>query len=352
MDHKHLPWVDKYRPKKLKDVVEQKEIVELLKNTIKMSKEGHESGGNLPHLLLCGPPGTGKTSTILACAYELFGPKVFDERILELNASDERGINIVRDKITRFAKSAIGTADPEYPCPPFKLIILDEADAMTNEAQSALRKIMEEYSKITRFCFVCNYTNQIIDPIISRCMKFRFKPIKDDNLINRLKLIASKENMELKDEVYNALRTIVKGDARRAIMILQNLQYYYKIDKNITKDHVYQISGYVPYNEAKKYLKNCIKKDTKISDIYEIAHELKCKAYPLTSIMEQINNFILKNDKIDDRNKSLIAIELSMTEKRLLDGADEFLQLFNILTYINRISFNSDVTILPKSNII
>jgi replication factor C subunit 2/4 len=345
-----LPWVDKYRPKKLKDVVEQKEIVDVLMNTIKMSKSGDDSGGNLPHLLLCGPPGTGKTSTILASAYELFGPKIFDERVLELNASDERGINIVRDKITRFAKSAIGTADPDYPCPPFKLIILDEADAMTNEAQSALRKIMEEYSKITRFCFICNYTNQIIDPIISRCMKFRFKPIKDDNLINRLKLISFKENMILNDDVYDAIRIIVKGDARRAIMILQNLQYFYKIDINITKDHVYQISGYVPYDEAKKYFKKCIKKETKISDIYEIAHELKCKAYPLSSIMEQVNNFIIRNDSINDKYKSLIAIELSMTEKRLLDGADEFLQLFNLLSFIKMIINGSVLDI--KSNII
>ena len=133
---------------------------------------------------------THNTSTILSIGMELFGPKKFNERVIELNASDERGINIVRNKIVTLAKMAIGANDPNYLCPPYKIIVLDEADAMTNEAQSALRKTMEDNSDITRFCFICNYINQIIDPITSRCVKFRFKPINETNMSIKLKEIS------------------------------------------------------------------------------------------------------------------------------------------------------------------
>ena len=144
-----IPWVEKYRPYKLDDIMHQEEIKCMLKNSVKT--------GNLQHLLLYGPPGTGKTSIILAVARELYGPKLYREKTIELNASDERGINIVRNKIRRLAKAANDSADPDYPSPPYKIIILDEADAMTTEAQSALRKTMEDHSNITRFCFICNY---------------------------------------------------------------------------------------------------------------------------------------------------------------------------------------------------
>lgn len=179
-------------------------------------------------MLFYGPPGTGKTSTILALARELFGPDDFRHRVLELNASDERGIAIVREKIKNFArqtpKATAGAASDGkvYPCPPYKIIILDEADSMTQDAQGALRRIMETYARITRFCLVCNYVTRIIEPLTSRCSKFRFKPLDTSSTSLRLKQIAEAEQIQLGDDVVNALVKTSGGDLRRAITYLQS----------------------------------------------------------------------------------------------------------------------------------
>jgi len=162
------PWVEKWRPEKVEDVSHQDEVVRTLQVSI--------AAGNLPHLLFHGSPGTGKTTTILAVARALYGPELYKSRILELNASDERGISIIREKVKSFAQGTVGNQrTPGYPCPKFKLIILDEADTMTSDAQSALRRVMEAYSKVTRFCLICNYVTRVIEPLASRCAKFRFR---------------------------------------------------------------------------------------------------------------------------------------------------------------------------------
>jgi replication factor C subunit 2/4 len=145
-------------------------------------------------MLFYGPPGTGKTSTVLALAKELYGPELIKSRVLELNASDERGISIVREKVKDFARMQLSNPSAayraQYPCPPYKIIILDEADSMTQDAQSALRRTMETYSKITRFCLICNYVTRIIDPLASRCSKFRFKSLDQGNAKRRVEEIA------------------------------------------------------------------------------------------------------------------------------------------------------------------
>lgn len=182
-------------------------------------------------MLFYGPPGTGKTSTVLALAKQLFGPELIKTRVLELNASDERGISIVREKVKNFARMQLsnppaGPAGVEYrkkySCPPYKIIILDEADSMTQDAQSALRRTMETYSKITRFCLICNYVTRIIDPLASRCSKFRFKALDEGNAGKRIEDIARLEGVMLEKGTTEMLLRCCEGDLRKAITFLQS----------------------------------------------------------------------------------------------------------------------------------
>jgi replication factor C subunit 2/4 len=195
-----------------------------VQNTVHEEASAHPF--QLPHMLFYGPPGTGKTSTILALAKQLYGPEMMRSRVLELNASDERGISIVRKKVKDFARMQL-TNPPagyqsKYPCPPFKIIILDEADSMTQDAQSALRRTMETYSKITRFCLICNYVTRIIDPLASRCSKFRFKSLDEGNAKKRLEHIAQAEGVTVEDGTVDALIRCSEGDLRKAITYLQS----------------------------------------------------------------------------------------------------------------------------------
>lgn len=326
---KQPPWVDKYRPKNLDEVIGQKEVISIIR------KSGET--GDLPHLILYGPPGTGKTSTILAGAMELFGPNILNERVIELNASDERGIKVVRNKITDFARLALGNSDPDYPSPPFKIVILDEADAMTSEAQAALRKIMEEYSYTTRFCFICNYINQIIDPIISRCMKFRFKPVEDIFMKDKLLTISKNENINLDEKIIKIIINHSKGDARKAIMILQNLKYMSTYKKNkdenltVTSQDINNMIGTIPIKKVEKlwnYIKN-----HQLSDNLRILDKFHRNGYPINSFIKVLISIINKDISIDEQKKNLIYIHLANTEKKLLDGGNEYLQLMNIISY-------------------
>lgn len=325
------PWIEKYRPIKLKEIVYQDNVIKLLKDTIKT--------GNLPHLLLYGPPGTGKTSCINALALELYGPKKYKQRILELNASDERGINIVRNKIVNFARSTLCAPDPKYPSPPYKIIILDEADAMTTEAQSALRKVMETYSNITRFCFICNYITQIIEPIISRCAKFRFKTLKKEIINKKLEEIAEKEKIKINKECFMEISEICEGDLRKAIMYLQNLKYLYNYKKNITKKDICELTGNIDEN-IKKEIKEIIKKikEKTIKEIKELTKEIINEAYPINILIKEINKIIIYDEEIDNEIKSEICIYISKSEKKLIDGSDEYLQLLSILMYYKKLN--------------
>ena len=335
--NKDIPWIEKYRPRKLDEIVYQEESISILFNTLRT--------GELPHLLIYGSPGTGKTSSILALCNELFGPRRVGERVIELNASDERGINVVRHKIINFAKVAIGSKDENYLCPPYKIIILDEADAMTKEAQAALRKVMEETSNITRFCFICNYINQIIEPINSRCVKIRFKPIDQTCIINRLKLISKNEKLNICTEAIESIAKISNGDFRKSILMLQNIKYIKEdslitkdIEKNkITKEDIFKMCKYITQEELLCYINILKDKEDKrpvINRMLYITNDIINKGYVFISLINEIINYVVETKLIHDRDKSKILFELSNIEKSINDGADEFINLLKIFDNI------------------
>merc|ERR1719436_800918 len=182
-----LPWVEKYRPDRIDDVAQQEEVVAALRKSLKT--------GELPNLMFYGPPGTGKTTVALALMKQFFGAK-WKERVKELNASDERGIGAVREKVKTFAQLSVGgVADGSRA--KFRVVILDEADSMTHDAQAALRRIMEEFVQATRFIIICNYVSKIIEPLHSRCSKFRFQPVGGDFQKQRLLQICRQEDVKL-----------------------------------------------------------------------------------------------------------------------------------------------------------
>ncbi|KAJ3413724.1 hypothetical protein HDV05_007627 [Chytridiales sp. JEL 0842] len=202
----NLPWVEKYRPVQLDELISHKDIISTITRFIDENQ--------LPHLLLYGPPGTGKTSTILACARRLYGAR-YKSMILELNASDDRGIDVVREQIKNFASTKKIFSSG------FKLIILDEADAMTQVAQNALRRIVEKYTKNVRFCIICNYVSKIIPALQSRCTRFRFAPLKEDQIRIRLDHVVNAENVKITDSGRQALLKLSNGDMRRMLNICQ-----------------------------------------------------------------------------------------------------------------------------------
>ena len=215
----NLPWVEKYRPNTMDDVQGHQDILATINRFIEHNR--------LPHLLLYGPPGTGKTSTILALARKIYGPKNIRQMVLELNASDDRGIDVVREQIKTFAstKQIFSAATAATPSSgglgAFKLIILDEADAMTSAAQMALRRIMEKYTANTRFCVIANYTHKLSPALLSRCTRFRFSPLKEDDIRALVDHVISAESVNITPEAVDSLVKLSKGDMRRALNVLQ-----------------------------------------------------------------------------------------------------------------------------------
>ena len=188
------PWIEQYRPKTFDEVQHQKQAVAAFKQCI--------ATGQLPHLLLFGPQGTGKTTCIQALGHALFGPNFYSQRVHEINASSDRGVNVVREKVKPLAQRKISSIKPAnypYPVPPIQLIVLEEADALTRDAQAALRRIIEDNSSTTRLALLCNYPSQIIPPIISRCARFRFAPLPPECVQKRLRQIAEKEAIRVDD---------------------------------------------------------------------------------------------------------------------------------------------------------
>jgi len=317
-------WIQKYRPKSLNDIVSQDESIKILKNTAET--------GEMPHLLIYGNSGIGKTTSIHALCYTLFGPKRLNERVLELNASDERGIGIVREKIINFAKLAIGTPDRRYLCPNYKIIILDEADAMTKEAQSALRKVIEEMAHITRFVLICNYVNQIIEPINSRCVKLKFKPISDEDIINKLKTIATSENISITEDALDTISYISNGDLRKGILILQNVKYSQIGSTNVITNsgHIYKMCNFMSRETLEEYIV-AMRKSKSVGTLMQIADVIIKKGFVFNSIILNVIDVVLDMENIPDCKKAKIVYGMSKIEMLLNQRANEYVQVLDIL---------------------
>lgn len=279
-----LPWVEKYRPDKLSKIVHHPNIIYALKQLIKK--------GQVPHMLFYGASGTGKTSTILAVAKKLYHDDI-NFMVLELNASDDRGINIVREEIKEFAESRNMFKNG------IKLIILDEADSMTYDAQFALRRVIEKYSYNTRFCLICNYMNKIISAIRSRCMQFRFSPIAPLAVKDYIGLICEKEKVEITKDGEESVVDITKGDLRKAINLVQSVTMAF--DK-ITEEYCYFTMGICSPSEIKKLVKVMLDKKKDFKQKYSFLTNLISEGgYSLSDIISTFHEYLTLNTQLLDK---------------------------------------------------
>jgi replication factor C subunit 2/4 len=320
-----INWVEKYRPKHLNDVTAQNHVIKPLMQTLKK--------GNLPHLIFHGPPGCGKTSTILALAKDLFGVH-WKERVYEFNASDERGINVVRDKIKLYAKNYVTSNEKFKNNPEYKIIILDEADTMTNDSQFALRRIIETCSNVTRFCIVCNYINKIIEPLNSRCAKFRFKSLTDDQMVDRLKYICEQENVNYTVDILEQIQSFSNGDLRVGVNFLQKSVQLF--GKKLELNLINSISSFVPINEIVNII-NISKKQYYVNVIQHIKILLG-KGYSAQNMVVEFSNIMKKNCELTPYQKSHIFIKIGDVYEHLNKGGDEEIQLIRMFLYFSKIN--------------
>ena len=318
MTNKNYSWVEKYRPENLSEISAQTNVVKSLKSALTTK--------NIPHLIFFGPSGCGKTSTILALSKELFGSENYTDRIIELNASDERGINVIREKIKTYAKQSVKNIKN---APPWKIIILDEADTMTPDSQFALRRIMEQYSKITRFCIICNYHNKIIDPIISRCSLFRFKPIDSDEIIVKLKYICTSEKFHCPDKLLGKIVGICRGDLRKAINLLQKC--YNSYGDKVNEELLDEMSGVIPQEKFKKLMGYVLKKE--IDSVDSMINSLFLEGYSMVNQVITFHDYVVNLDLPSDK-KSNILCKIADIDQNLIKGCDEYIQFMKLVYHI------------------
>lgn len=263
----------------------------------------------------------------------MFG-EFFKDRVLELNASDDRGIAVVRTKVKNFAQLKASSTRPDgKPCPPFKIIILDEADAMTHAAQAALRRTMEKETRTTRFCLVCNYVSRIIDPITSRCTKFRFIPLGEEKVIERLRFICEEEKLKIEDDALKSIVDISGGDMRKAITTLQSC-YRLKcgtdslLDDNlITLKDILEMSGFVPEHYLVKFIDIC--RSRSYSKLEQFVKDFMFEAYSISQLFDQLNDMIVADGSITNDQKSAMFDKLGESSFRLMNGGSEYVQLMD-----------------------
>ncbi|MEM0138351.1 MAG: replication factor C small subunit [Thermoplasmatales archaeon] len=307
-------WIEKYRPKKLDDIVGQKIVVDRLKSYVEQK--------NLPHLLFAGPSGTGKTTAAIVLARELYGEQ-WRENFLELNASDDRGIKMVRETVKEYSRimpsNTLG----------FKILFLDEADYMTDEAQAALRRTMENFTKTTRFIISCNYSSKIIEPIQSRTAIFRFKAIPNEDMINLLSFILKNEGREFDRKALEVIGEVSYGDLRKAINMLQVAATY---SPKITVNSIYEATGLVRKEWASEVISLALRGDiSKAKNMLETA--IIKEGISGQDVVEQFHRVIF-DMPLDDVLKADILYVLGDIDFRISEGAREVIQLESFLGYL------------------
>lgn len=283
--------------------------------------------GKLPHLLFYGPPGTGKTSTIIALAREIYG-KNYKNMVLELNASDDRGIEVVRNQIKNFASTM------QIFSKGFKLIILDEADAMTNVAQNALRRIIEKYTKNTRFCILANYAHKLNPALLSRCTRFRFQPLKEVSINENINKVIIKEGLSISDDARNALLKLSKGDMRRALNVLQACNSAVDKGQEINEDMIYESIGTPHPKDIETILDSIMKDDW--STAYSTL--VKIKQLKGIALIDLLQGFIdiLNKFELNSKAKTLILEELGDIEYAISKGGNEKIQSSAVISVVKR----------------
>ncbi|KAF1850902.1 P-loop containing nucleoside triphosphate hydrolase protein [Cucurbitaria berberidis CBS 394.84] len=331
-----LPWVEKYRPNSLDDVEGHKDIIATINKFVDSNR--------LPHLLLYGPPGTGKTSTVLALARRIYGSKNMRQMVLELNASDDRGIDVVREQIKTFSSTkqifSVAPKTGDASLATFKLIILDEADAMTATAQMALRRIMEKYTANTRFCIIANYTHKLSPALLSRCTRFRFSPLKEQDIRNLVDKVIEDEKVNITQDATESLVTLSKGDMRRALNVLQAchasstpLQPPGKPapdPSTIERDQITQTTIYdciaAPHPSDVKYIIETLLSKNDMTECLRTVNNLKTmKGLALADILTAISEELVTNDVSPQVMVTWMA-GLADIEYRLSGGGSEAIQ--------------------------
>jgi replication factor C small subunit len=314
------PWTEKYRPKVLDEVVGQKHIVSRLKKYVEKK--------SLPNLLFAGPPGVGKTCCAVAMAKEIF-KDTFSQDFLELNASDERGINVVRGAIKDFSRTIPLGAD-------FKIIFLDEADALTTDAQQALRRTMEKYTGTVRFILNANYSSKLISPIQSRCSLYKFKPLRKEDIAEEINKIAEKENITIEKKAIDAIYDVCEGDMRTAINYLQAAS---SVSNSITQDNIYEVSNYAQPKDIIDMIESCL-----VNDFLKARKYMELLLFEQGLSGEDIIFQIYKRIVDFPENKINIKMKLKIIDKiaeinyRLVEGANDRIQLEALLSQIILIS--------------
>lgn len=317
-------WAEKYRPKTLEEVVNLKDVIESLKAFLK-------NPATMPHLLFAGMPGTGKTTVALCIAQQLLGPG-WRNFTLELNASDERGINMVRERVKDFSRYSKGA----FADIPYALIILDESDQMTPEAQTALRRIMETSSRTCRFILICNYSSKIIEPIQSRCAIFRFSALRGKDMVKHLKYIAEKEHLGLPDDAAETIVEFSEGDLRRAINILQTSAVYGG-ERTIDERTVFRVVGLAHPKQVQVMLNKAL--NGNFLEARNTLYDLMT-TYGLsgTDIIHQMHRELYRLSYLSPEEKAELASIIGEYDFRLSEGANEDIQLSALLAQFTRFS--------------